>query len=327
MKLTRKKIKELVSEQVRLRVEADTQIMSPVKLAKTLELSPVEFAQELKREQELENYSEADMLNMWRQWSAAKRKKGEEEIPELPSTAVAPVSEPRGQAVTATQSMYPDLESDEEIASLRSDPGAAQRPVAPATPGSSGTTMASAAPAGPVPGAAGRGEGRKFQESERLFRHFFGEYDESALRAMMSGPENETLKEIILQLYGWQLPGHRRYYDGPGTDAIKIAQEFEAEGKQIDGHEDEFIERLQSYQYKSGKAEFEKIRMTPEQEAEDWAIKKLTTQKNLPPRDTVRAELIPQYIEYVKSKHPEEYKELYDLALHNFEKFREEENP
>ncbi len=91
MKLTRQKIRELVSEQVRLRTEADTQSMSPVELSKTMELSPVEFAQELKRQQDLENYSEADMLNMWRQWSAAKRKKGEEEIPELPSSASGPL--------------------------------------------------------------------------------------------------------------------------------------------------------------------------------------------------------------------------------------------
>jgi len=326
MKLTRQKIRELVSEQVRLRTEADTQSMSPVELSKTMELSPVEFAQELKRQQDLENYSEADMLNMWRQWSAAKRKKGEEEIPELPSSASGPVNEPPGKAITATQSLYPDLESDEEIASLRQDPEAAERAAAPLTPPGSGTTMSSATPAGSRP-APGPGQGgRKFQESERLFRHFFGEYDEATLRAMMSGPENETLKDIILQLYGWQLPGHRRYHDEPGTDAIKIAQEFEKEGKDIDGHEDEFIERLQDYQYKTGKTEFEKVRMTPAEEAEDWAIKKLTTQKKMPPRDTVRPELIPKYIEYVKSKHPEEYKELYDLALSNFEKFREE-NP
>ena len=326
MKLTRKTIRKLVAEQVRLRAEADTQIMSPVELSKTLELSPVEFAQELQRQQELENYSEADMLNMWRQWSAAKRKKGEEEISDLPSSAATPVSEPRAPSVTATQSMYPDLESDEEIASLRQDPEAAERAQSPVTPAGSGTTMATTTPASST-SAPGPGQGgRKFQESERLFRHFFGDYDEATLRAMMSGPENETLKDIILQLYGWQLPGHRRYYDEPGTDAIKIAQEFEKEGKDIDGHEDEFIERLQTYQFKTGKAEFEKTRMTPAEEAEDWAIKKLTTQKKLPGRDSVRAELIPKYVEYIKSKHPEEYKELYDLALHNFEKFREE-NP
>jgi len=326
MKLTRQKIRTLVVEELRLRSEADTQEMEAVDLSKTLELSPVEFAQELKRQQEVENYSEADMLNMWRQWSAAKRKKAEEDTPDLPSSAVAPVSEPRGQAITATQSLYPDADSDEELARLRLDPDAAQRAHTPASPPGGGTTMASAGAVGAPGGAGGAGGGRKYQESERLFRHFFGDYDETTLNAMMTGPENETLKDIILQLYGWQLPRYRRTHDEPGTDAIKIAQEFEKEGKDIDGHEDEFIERLQDYQYKTGKTEFEKVRMTPAEEAEDWAIKKLTTQKKMPPRGTVRPELIPKYVEYVKSKHPEEYKELYDLALSNFEKFREE-NP
>jgi hypothetical protein len=325
MKLTRKKIRGLVVEELRLRAEADTQEMEAVDLSKTLELSPVEFAQELKRQQEVENYSEADMLNMWRQWSAAKRKKAEEDIPDLPASAVAPMSEPRGRAITATQSLYPDADSDEELARLQGDPEAAERAHTPTSPPRGGATMASAGAVG-APGGAGDGGGRKYQESERLFRHFFGDYDETTLNAMMTGPENETLKDIILQLYGWQLPRYRRTHSEPGTDVIKIAQEFEKEGKNIDGREDEFIERLQAYQYKTGKTEFEKVRMPPEQEAEDWAIKKLTTQKNLPPRDTVRAELIPKYIEYVKSKHPEEYKQLYDLALHNFEKFREEKS-
>lgn len=324
MKLTRQKIRALVVEELRLRTEADTQEMEPVDLSKTLRLSPEEFAQELQRQQEIENYSEADMLNMWRQWSAAKRKQGEEDIPELPSSAVAPVSVPRGQSITATQSLYPDAESDEELARLQSDPDAALRARSPVSPPGGGATMASASPAGAPAGGGSAGGGRKYQESERLFRHFFGDYDDTTLNAMMAGPENETLKDIILQLYGWQLPRYRRTHNEPGTDVIKIAQEFEQEGKNIDGHEDEFIERLQAYQFKTGKAEFEKSRETPAQEAERWAIKKLTTQKNMPPPDTVRVSLIPKYIEYVKSKHPEEYQELYDVALQNFEKWREE---
>jgi len=324
MKLTRKTIRGLVAEQVRLRAEADTEALEPVNLAQTLELSPVEFAQELKRQQEIENYSEADMLNMWRQWSAAKRKKEEENIPDLPSTAAAPVSEPSVPSIEATQSMYPDLDSDEELASLRQDPESAERPEDAEDPQDSKTTMGATA-IGPGAGVDAS-SGRKYQESERLFRHFFGHYDEPGLAAMMAGPENETLKDIILQLYGWQLPRYKRLHDEPGTDTIKIAQEFEKEGKDIDGNEDEFIERLQDYQYKSGKAEFEKIRDTPEQEAERWAIDKLVSKKNLAPPDTVRPHLISQYIEYVKSKHPEDYKELYDVALHNFEKFREK-NP
>ena len=325
MKLTRKTIRELVAEQVRLRAEADTERLDPVNLEKTLELSPVEFAQELKRQQEAENYSEADMLNMWRQWSAAKRKKEQENIPDLPSTAVAPVSEPRAPSIAATQSMYPDLESDEELDSLRRDPESAERPAGDTDPQDSKTTIG-ARSVGAGGASVEPDSGRKYQESERLFRHFFGEYDEAALRAMMQGPENETLKDIILQLYGWQLPRYKRLHDGPGTDTIKIAQEFEKEGKDIDGNEEEFIERLHDYQYKTGKAEFEKSRDTPEQEAQRWAIDKLVGQKNLAPPDTVRPHLISQYIEYVKSKYPTEYKELYDLALYNFEKFREE-NP
>ena len=302
-----------------------TQELGPVSLDKTLKLSPVEFARELERQQKLENYSEAEMLRIWRQWSAAKREKEAEKISDLPTSAVEPVTSRPEKSITATQSMYPDLDSDDELDSLRRDPEAAERDELTDEPIGSRTTAASPRVRGQDIPPTEDG-GRKYQESERLFRHFFGEYDDAALRAIMSGPENETLKDIILQLYGWQLPGYKRTHEAPGTDIIKIAQEFEKEGKDIDGNEDEFIERLQNYQYKAGKAQFEKSRQTPAEEAERWAIKKLTTQKNLAPPDTVRADLIPKYIEYVKSKHPEDYKELYDTALYNFEKFREE-NP
>jgi len=235
-----------------------------------------------------------------------------QDLPELPSSAVRPVG------------ITPDDESDEELAKLRSDPQAAERAQEPVTPPGGRTTASRPGVEGPDVTAPTPTSPSRYKESERLFRHFFGDYDDDALELLLHNEPD--LEDIVKQLYGWQLPEYRRHFDAPGTDIVKIAQEFEKEEKSIIDNEEEFMERLQAYQFKSGKEEFEKIRITPEEEAEQWAIQKLVSQSNLPTPDSVRRDLIPQYIEYVKSKHGDEYQKLYDLALYNFKKFREEKN-
>ena len=104
--------------------------------------------------------------------------------------------------------------------------------------------------------------------------------------------------DIIIQLYGWQLPKefrttdefgdlpdifgaridpltknplHVKEYEDPGTEIMKFAQEFEAEDKPIEGNEEEFLDRVQSYQYKTGKAQFEPQRKT---QSQDLAVRK-----------------------------------------------------
>jgi|1_EtaG_2_1085319.scaffolds.fasta_scaffold12691_3 hypothetical protein len=93
-----------------------------------------------------------------------------------------------------------------------------------------------------------------YTESKRLFDRFFGKYGNDAPDAV----GNELLKKIILQLYGWGLPEYRRFYDEPGTTSVKIAQEFETEGKEIEGNEEEFRSRVEKFENEAAKIEFDK---------------------------------------------------------------------
>ena len=90
-------------------------------------------------------------------------------------------------------------------------------------------------------------------ESKRLFDRFFGKYGGDAPDAV----GNELLKKIVLQLYGWGLPGYSRFHDDPGTTAIQIAQEFETEGKEIEGNEEEFRSRVEKAENEAAKTEFD----------------------------------------------------------------------
>jgi hypothetical protein len=216
-----------------LRAEADTEEMPPVRDI-TRELTPVEFKKELAQQVKIEKYTEKDMLNMWRAWSAEKKKAEEANKPPPPVATALPAAaaEP---SLTATQ----DIDYD---------------------PDPTGEEYAK------------KWKGKEYTESERLFRHFFGKYlDDNnqptpALKMQMD--HDASLKDIVIQLYGWQLPasfrttskGHVENYEGPGTDIMKLAQEFESEDKQIEGNEEEFIERLQGYQWKTGKAQMEPLK-------------------------------------------------------------------
>jgi len=93
-----------------------------------------------------------------------------------------------------------------------------------------------------------------YSESKRLFDLFFGKYGNDAPDAV----GNKLLRNIVLQLYGWGLPGYSRNMDGPGTTSVKIAQEFEAEGKEIEGNEEEFRARVEKFENERDEIEFQK---------------------------------------------------------------------
>jgi len=94
----------------------------------------------------------------------------------------------------------------------------------------------------------------EYFESKRLFDLFFGKYGNDAPDAV----ENKLLRNIVLQLYGWGLPGYSRGMDGPGTTSVKIAQEFEAEGKEIEGNELEFRQRVEKFENERAEPEAQK---------------------------------------------------------------------
>jgi len=94
----------------------------------------------------------------------------------------------------------------------------------------------------------------EYFESKRLFDLFFGKYGNDAPDAVA----NKLLRNIVLQLYGWGLPGYSRGMDGPGITSIKIAQEFESEGKEIEGNELEFRQRVEKFENERDEVEFQK---------------------------------------------------------------------
>jgi hypothetical protein len=93
-----------------------------------------------------------------------------------------------------------------------------------------------------------------YSESKRLFDLFFGKYGNDAPDAV----GNKLLRNIVLQLYGWGLPGHSQGLDAPGSSSVKIAQEFETEGKEIEGNEVEFRGRVEKLENEAAIPEFQK---------------------------------------------------------------------
>ena len=162
------------------------------------------------------------------------------------------------------------------------------------------------------------GTGSNYRESERLFRHFFGHLDDNTLEMVMhTDPEME---EIIVQLYGWQLPGYRQNYDEPGTDTIRLAQDFEKEGKKIDGNEDEFLQRLHNYIYKKGKEAFDKTPNTQKSSKAHFdAIRHLVKDHGEAHPDTIVPAHVRAYERRLMKKYPESYKWLYQgyLTVHD----------
>ena len=154
------------------------------------------------------------------------------------------------------------------------------------------------------------GSGSDYRESERLFRHFFGDIDKDTLEIMMHN--DDDLEDIVVQLYGWQLPDYKRSFDAPGTDTIRIAQQFEKEGKGIEGNEIEFMKRLSTDQFTRGKAEFDKA---PNAQATAiaklYALKKIVQDNDLTPLDAVSPSKVTQYQQMLMKKYPDVYKRLF----------------
>ena len=284
--LTEKRLRELAG----LRKEVDTEKLSPVKggaQEKTQELTPAQFARELAKEISLEKWTEKDILDHWRLWSAEKRKAEEANRPPPPPESVVA---PTAKGPSPDQTLSLDAVEDPTGSEFRE-----------------------------------KWKGKKYTESERLFRHFFGKYDDDALEYMMHN--DDSLEDIIRQLYGWQLPRFREEgLEGPGTDTIKIAQQFEKERKSIDGNEEEFLDRLQKYQLRTGKAEFEPSREIQSRSlAKEKALTAIIEKHKNDPR--FAEELPPlahagaygmkldEYAAYLQQIFKDEYEDLYKKHL------------
>jgi len=87
-------------------------------------------------------------------------------------------------------------------------------------------------------------------ESERLFNHFFGNYDDDALELLLH--EDPDLNEIVRHLYGWDLNRFPKMRE-PNPPYVEVAQDFEKEGKHILDNEDEFLDRLEPAMDRYGK--------------------------------------------------------------------------
>lgn len=298
--------------------EGGTEEMPPVANPDvTHELTPVEFAQELAKQIDLEQFSEKEVLAGWRQWSAAALRAREANKPPPPPESVI---DNEDQSITTTQ----DIDFD---------------------PDPTGEEYQK------------KWKGKKYTESERLFRHFFGKYLDSAnqpgIELYGAAHKNENLLDIIIQLYGWQLPKEFRTKDEfgylpavfgtrfdskgrplfvqnvehPGTDVMKLAQEFEAAGKPIEGNEEEFLKILQGYQYKTGKAQMEPLKQAQSQamakekalgDIIDLAALRDARYDNLPPVQHFTGENREKYERQLMKVFKDDYEDLYKKYLDTY---------
>jgi len=90
-------------------------------------------------------------------------------------------------------------------------------------------------------------------ESERLYNKFFGKYNEDAMELLLH--EDPNLSDIVRKLYGWNLDIYPRMRE-PDPTFVKIAQDFEKEGKSILDNEHEFLDRLQPEMGRWGKERY-----------------------------------------------------------------------
>jgi len=91
------------------------------------------------------------------------------------------------------------------------------------------------------------------EEAERLFNIFFADYDIDSLEIMThNDPE---LEDIVAKLYGWNLNLFPHDVQ-PSPTIVKVAQDFEKEGKAILDNEGEFLDRVEKELYAVGLRDF-----------------------------------------------------------------------
>lgn len=107
------------------------------------------------------------------------------------------------------------------------------------------------------------------EEAERLFNIFFADYDIDALEIMThNDPE---LEDIIAKLYGWNLSLFPHDVQ-PSPTIIKVAQDFEKDGKGIVDNEGEFLDRVEKELYRAGKEQFARTKASPPRSARNVKV-------------------------------------------------------
>jgi len=98
------------------------------------------------------------------------------------------------------------------------------------------------------------------EEAERLFNIFFADYDIDSLEIMThNDPE---LEDIVAKLYGWNLNLFPHDVQ-PSPTIVKVAQDFEKEGKGIIDNEGEFLDRVEKELYIAAKRKFAQSKEHP----------------------------------------------------------------
>jgi hypothetical protein len=98
------------------------------------------------------------------------------------------------------------------------------------------------------------------EEAERLFNIFFADYDIDSLEIMThNDPE---LEDIVAKLYGWNLNLFPHDVQ-PSPTIVKVAQDFEKEGKAILDNEGEFLDRVEKELYSAAKRKFAQSKEKP----------------------------------------------------------------
>jgi len=139
-------------------------------------------------------------------------------------------------------------------------------------------------------------------EARRLFNIFFVDYDDDALETLVhNDPE---LEEILAKLYGWNLDLFPHDVQ-PSPTIVKIAGQFEKEGKGIIDNEDEFLKRVEEDLYDVGLRDFATTGAGSEQD-----ITQIQSQLSA---DQIRAAetfAVDEIIKILKNEQPEKHSKL-----------------
>jgi len=139
-------------------------------------------------------------------------------------------------------------------------------------------------------------------EARRLFNIFFVDYDDDALETLVhNDPE---LEEILAKLYGWNLDLFP-YDVQPSPTIVKIAGQFEKEGKGIIDNEAEFLKRVEEDLYAVGLRDFATTDAGSEED-----LTRIQSQQSAELRSAAETFAVDEIIKILKNEQPEKHGKL-----------------
>jgi len=143
-------------------------------------------------------------------------------------------------------------------------------------------------------------------EARRLFNIFFVDYDDDALETLVhNDPE---LEEILAKLYGWNLDLFPHDVQ-PSPTIVKIAGQFEKEGKGIIDNEAEFLKRVEEDLYAVGLRDFATTGAGSEED-----LAQIQSRRAAQLRSAAETFAVDEVVKILKDEQAEKYADLPRIA-------------